>query len=163
MLLDEICWQRRHVSGGDMFLRRYIAGEDMLPEEICCRRRYVAGGDMLLEEICCWRRYVAGGDMLLEEICCQRRYVARGDNMLKKVSSQRRYLAKGETHHWVQETQTCDSGWTGVAVYIHRFGFISFILIIFLYRFSTTLFVYWCVAWWLLEYWYPPLGVSFHI
>jgi len=34
----------------------------------CCCRRYVAGRDILLEEICYWRGYVTGGDMLLEGI-----------------------------------------------------------------------------------------------
>ena len=74
--------------------KQHVAGGDLLPEEICCRRRYIAGENMLPEEICCWKRYVTEGDMLLEGICYQSGYDAGGYTMLK-VSSQRRDLAKG--------------------------------------------------------------------
>jgi len=43
----------------------------------CCCRRYVAGGDILTEEICYWRGYI-------KEVSCQRRYPAKGGIQAKR-------------------------------------------------------------------------------
>jgi len=67
----------------------------------CCWGRYVAGGDMLLEEIFCQRRYAVGRYMFTKEICCWRRcHVIKGVwpteiSSQRRYLTQRRYLAKG--------------------------------------------------------------------
>ena len=68
-----------------------------------------------------------------------------------------------KTHHWVQETLTCDSGWTVTAVYQHRFSSLFLLFISLLIKLFNCFALLLVRVWWLLDYWYPPLGGSFHI